>query len=138
MNMFAAVSAYSVCCLALLPGEETVQDTVDLVEVNHYYDEKANHVFDQVIFYDWSDEEQRFQVRAWRLIKNSAQLPTRDWSFGGYQLTWHDGQYLRRVHAQAMQETWTQHDPEMRERSHLPKEYRRELLSPRVHSAPAP
>lgn len=134
MSMLSIVATCSLCSLSLFPAEETLHDQVDLVEVNHYYDENANHIFDQVIFYDWSDEHQRFQVRAWRLIKETSQLPTRNLSTGGYGMIWNDGQFLREVHARAMRETWTQHDPEMRERTHFPKEYRRELLTPRVES----
>ena len=137
MGMSSIAHACSLLCLFIVPAEETVCDSVDLVEVNHFYDEEANPVFDQVIFYDWSDEQNRFQVRAWRLVKDSAQLPTRDWSTGGYQMIWNDGQILRSVHAKAMRETWTQHDPEMRERSYFPKEQRRELLAPRTAATTA-
>lgn len=136
MSMLAITSACSLCCLGLLPSETTVSDKVDLVEVNHYFDETASHVFDQVIFYDWSPEAARFQVRAWRLVKDAAQLPARNWASGGYDVTWNDGQFIRCVHAAAMRESWTQHDPEMRERGRYPKEYRRELLVPRA--APMP
>jgi hypothetical protein len=71
-------------------------------------------------------------VRAWRLVKNPAQLPQRDWKDGGYLAVWQDGEVLRHVHGQSMRETWTQYDPELIEREYLPKEQRRELRMVRV------
>jgi hypothetical protein len=131
-----------------------ISESVDLVEVNHFYDEHGRLVFDQTIFYDWQrykiegtpgalerDEAQtasggpsqefgyRFQVRAWRLIKNpQTQLPYRNWRQGGYTCgPWQDGETLRIVHARGFRETWTQYDPELVEREWLPKEKRKEL-----------
>ena len=132
MCMLSFAHACSLVCVVTIPAVETVNDTVDLVEVNHFYDDHAQPVFDQVIFYEWSREQSRFQIRAWRLVKNPAQLPTRNWRSGGYQMIWHDGQFMRHVTAKAMRETWTQYDPEMREREYLPKERRRKLIVPRV------
>ena len=34
----------------------------------------------------------RYMVRAWRLVKNPAQLPQRDWTDGGYSAIWQDGE----------------------------------------------
>lgn len=121
-----------VLVLGLNPYEDVARDSVDLIEVNHFYDEHGRLVFDQVIFYDWSPEHSRYMVRAWRLVKNPAQLPQRDWQDGGYVAVWQDGEVLRDVRATAMRETWTQYDPELLEREYLPKEKRRELKTVRL------
>jgi hypothetical protein len=71
-----------VVALGTSPQQDVVRETVDLIEVNHFYDEHGRLVFDQVIFYDWSASDARYMVRAWRLVKNPAQLPNRDWSGG--------------------------------------------------------
>jgi hypothetical protein len=114
-------------------GPEVVaRDEVDLVEINHFYDENGKHVFDQLIFYDWSAEQSRFQVRAWRLVKSPTQLPQRNWQRGEFEAVWHDGDVLRKIHAFSTRETWTQYDPELIERSSLPREQRRELHKPRA------
>jgi hypothetical protein len=114
--------------LAILPSPPVAAvDRCDLVELNHFYDEMGRLVFDQVIFYDWSDDEARFNVRAWRLGKHPSQLPFRDWESGGYRVTWLDGDRLRDVFSAHYRETWTQYDPELEEREHLPKDRRREL-----------
>ena len=111
----------------LNPVEDVASDRVDLVELNHFYDEKGRLVFDQIIFYDWSPANNRYNVRAWRLLKTPAQVPYRSWPRGEYVAVWHDGEILRKVRADSLRESWTQYDPELVEREFLPKEKRREL-----------
>ena len=126
-------------CLSMVslnPIEDLPTDHVDLVELNHYYNEKGRHVLDQVIFYDWSSEAGRYQIRDWRMIKRVSQIPRRDWRLGGYVAVWHDpleGNVLRKMHAANLRETWTQYDPEIVERSFLKKDKRRKLA--RVRSS---
>ena len=119
--------------LAILPGEQVTVDEVDLVEVNHFYvDNGRLLVFNQIIYYDWSDTACRFQVRDWRLIKSPSQIPLRDWRDGGYASEWEDFNQrngLRRVKAKSARETWTQHDPELVEREFLPQEKRKPLTA---------
>ena len=110
-------------------SESVVRDSVDLVEVNHYHDARGEPVFDQLIFYDWSRQKRRFQVRAWRLIKSENQLPRRDHRDGHWLVRWHDEGLLREVTAESHRETWTRYDPELVERDFLPQEQRLELSS---------
>lgn len=116
--------------LATIPPDLVTRESVDLIEVNHFYDERGRLVFDQVIFYDWAPEHSRYQVIAWRLIKCRSQLPTRDWHRGGHVAVWSDGEVMRSVRAASVRETWTQFDVELEERTVLPKEKRRELIRP--------
>ena len=111
------------------PSSTVLRDDVDLVEVNHYHDERGRRVFDQLIFYDWSEQRKRFQVRAWRLIKSDRQLPRRDHAADVYRVLWHDEGVLREVTAKSMRETWTQYDPELVEREYLPQDQRLDLTS---------
>jgi hypothetical protein len=129
------------------------RESVDLMELNHFYDEHGRLVFDQIIFYDWmpyviteeievekvgihevikKSEGYRYQVRAWRLVKNPNQIPNRDWRCGGYSAMWQDGEQLRFVISKSIRETWTQYDPELVEREYLPKEKRKELRVIRI------
>jgi hypothetical protein len=119
--------------LAILPSPfpQAYSECVDLIEYNHFFDEHARHIFDQVIFYDWDQDEARYNVRAWRLVKNPNQIPVRDWDTGWYSALWSDGEQLRYIRSRSIRETWTQYDPELIEREHLPKEKRRELSSRR-------
>jgi len=126
-------TSWMACLLLANPGpptEQMVVDRVDLVEVNHYYDEHGRHVFDQTIFYDWCPVQCRYNVRAWRLVKTVSQLPHRDWRTGEYVAVWHDGSVLRKVRADSFRESWTQYDPELIEQDYLPKDQRRDLRRP--------
>jgi len=110
-----------------------VTESVDLIETNHFYDDEGRLVFDQAIFYQWeSYPDNRYQVIAWRLIKHNNQLPTYNYQTNRYECIWMDGHTLRRVRSKQVRETWTQHDPEILEREHFPKEHRRNLIKPRI------
>jgi hypothetical protein len=122
--------AIAIALLSIVPvGGDVTRESCDLIELNHYFDEHARLVFDQVIFYDWDGK--RYQVRAWRLVKQEGQVPQRDWANNGYSAMWHDGEELRRMFSRSIRETWTQQggegDPELNEREWLPKERRKEL-----------
>jgi hypothetical protein len=105
--------------------------SVDLVELNHFYDENGRLVFDQVIFYDWHSIDQRFHVREWRLVKCLGHAPVRDWRNKAYVSRWSEDNGCYVVAARSFRETWTQEDPELKEREFLPKEGRTPLRSPR-------
>ena len=123
--------------IAIASAGSTARSTdqqMDLIELNHFYDEHGRHVFDQVIFYTWSESHRRFHVQAWRLVKHSSQLPVETWNPGGYRCTWHDDGVLRTVRAPAYRETWTQVDPERTNRKLFPQDQRLGLIKP-VRSA---
>ena len=113
--------------MCLDPVEDVAIDRVDLIELNHFYDEQGKHVFDQIIFYDWSPQSGRYHVRAWRLLKKPAQIPSRNWKHGEFVAVWHDGDLLRRVRGTSVRESWTQYDPELIEREFLAKDKRPDL-----------
>jgi len=124
----------AVCVLlGFTPTEHAKLDRVDLVEINHFFDEQGRLVFDQLIFYDWCAVQNRYNVRDWRLLKSPAQIPVRNWKDRDYVAVWHDFKerdVLRKVVAKMIRETWTQYDPELVEREFLPQEKRRELSKP--------
>jgi hypothetical protein len=99
---------------------------VDLVEVNHYHDKTGEHVFDQVIFYTWSSQRKRYDVREWRLAKSQSMYPV--WSRSRWLMRWHDDGVMREVVASAKRETWTTYDPEIKERKQLEREQRLPLF----------
>ena len=107
-----------------------LDEHVDLIEVNHFYDGQGRLVFDQVIFYNWDLTTSRFQIVDWRLLKSDSQIPIRDWRKRYYVAIWNDFKQkdvLRRTTCDNVRETWTQHDPELQEREFLPQEQRRSL-----------
>ena len=127
MGITSTFAVFAISAFSLSPYEDLASDQVDLVEINHYYDENGRLVFDQIIFYDWSTGSNRYHVRDWRMLKNPAQIPHRDWQKGNYIAIWRDDGVLRKVVAKAARESWTQYDPEFIEREFLPKEMRRKL-----------
>jgi hypothetical protein len=129
--LFAGCLLAALAARAEIPRGPVARDMVDLIEVNHFYDDCGRLVFDQAIYYDWHPVERRHHVRAWRLIKDDSQLPVRDWQQGGFLSVWQDGDLLRVVRSTAVRETWTQWDVEVAERDALPKERRRELTKVR-------
>lgn len=113
-----------------VPRDAVQKDDVDLIEVNHFYDCEGRLVFNQIIYYDWSHDDARYQIRDWRLLKDHDQIPTRDWRNGGYRSEWVDFKQrngLRSISAVSVRETWTLHDPELDERAILAQEKRKEL-----------
>ncbi len=119
-----------IATFSVLP-QDILEDRVDLVEINHFYDDKGQLTLDQVIYYNWSEHLSRYQVRAWRLLKTSDQIPRKDWDRNEYVAIWHDGDSLRIVHAASLRESWTQYDPEILEQQFLAKEKRLELCCKR-------
>ena len=71
MSPITTAFARIVVGFGIAPQDDVARESVDLIELNHFYDEQGRLVFDQVIFYDWSAADARYNVRAWRLVKNS-------------------------------------------------------------------
>ena len=124
--LLAAVPATAL--FAAAPQDFATAEEVDLIEVNHYYDENGAHLLDQILFYEWDGRESRYQVRAWRLLKSPHQYPRPEIDGEGYETTWREGATTRVVRSSKFRETWTQYDPELLERRNLPREERRELF----------
>jgi len=105
---------------SFVPYENELVDYVDFIEVNHYYNDKAELAFIQVIFWDWEDE---YVCVAWRL-KKSFVIPCRE----GFYYTWYDRETVRRkVIAPVYQETHTSYDPERENLKKVPAKKRRGL-----------
>jgi hypothetical protein len=105
------------------PPSYLVRDHVDLVEVNHFFDSDGNFVLDQVIYYNWSTDDTRFHVADYRLFKSPLQNPIREIGTNHFSV-WQDGSILRCIQSDGFAETWTQNDPEHRERVILPNDER--------------
>ena len=69
--------------IATVPFIAPVVDEVDLVEVNHVYNDQGNHRFTQLIFYNYqrgydADVQKRrlrYQVVDWRILKGRLPMP---------------------------------------------------------------
>lgn len=94
------------------------QEHVDMIEINHFYDCRGCHVYDQVIFWRRNPSTLRFEVGSWILCDEQDKYPTR-LSDGLIHCRWRDGQQLRDVRSRVLRESWTQTDPERANRRQL-------------------
>jgi hypothetical protein len=115
--------------LGMVPVSPVVDDTADVIEINRYYDHDGKRVFQQLIFWDWREEEGAYRVFAWRMVKSREQHPVFDHWRGEYTLVFLDQGVLRRIRAPSLRETWTQYDPELLDRQFLSPNQRRGLAN---------
>lgn len=131
MNLATFIAASLL--LAVVPQDAgIVRDRCEVIEINNFCDSDAHPVFVQAIFWDDAGH-----VIDWRLVKNRADQERaniqirRDYAGGGYVATWLDSETLREVRSKCWRETWTQHDPELVDREHMPMDRRRKLAAGR-------
>lgn len=123
--------ALALLLLSVVPQAGGVlADRVDLIELNHFYDEQGREVFDQMIFWEWDGDRSRFHAIDFRLVKSPRQVPAFDFETRCWVSIWPDGDLLRKVRAGSFRETWTQYDPELYDRKFVPKDLRRGLARP--------
>lgn len=112
-------------------GTPTLRESVDLIELNHFYDDLGRHTYDQVIFYEWSAEYTRYHVLAWCLVEDDqSRMPVMLPGGREVQVRWYDRDVkrTREVRSKLFRETWTQTDPERENKKLLDEKYRNSLL----------
>ena len=92
---------------------------VDVIEHNSLYDDRANLILKQLIF--WDLRNGRYIARDWRLDRG--QFNTRR-ANGMTRITWCDSGKLRTVTTTRYFKSWTQFDPELVNRDVLPQDER--------------
>ena len=127
------VSLLLVLAVCAAPGgtaDNAARDHVDVIEINHYIDERGDPLVGQVLFFAWSDRDNRYNLRAWRFLSSVGDklpMPTPD---GGCVLRFSDKGVPREVYAKIWRQTWTRYDREVREQTHVAREQRPELARP--------
>ena len=104
---------------------------VDLIELNHRYDDQGRHCYDQVIFYEWSPDYRRYHVVAWCLVDHGlSRLPTLDHSKNRYVVRWFDRETgrQREIWSPIYRETWSDWDPERANKELMDEKYRVSLF----------
>lgn len=120
--------------LAVAPvSRSEVREHVDLVELNEFHDVAGRHVYDQVIFYEWSPNLNRYHVRAWCLVDDRdliSRRPQRDYRTGLYVVHWQDRDQniLRTITATHYRHSFSQVDPERENKKLLPEAERQALI----------
>jgi len=51
--------------------DDTIVDTFDMIEVNHYHNEWGVQVWSQVILWDWHSSDSKFHCEKWILMKDA-------------------------------------------------------------------
>ena len=133
---FPLVCDFVLPLLLSLPGNGTTSSrelvqSVDLIELNHFYDDLGRHAYDQVIFYEWSPDYRRYHVVAWCLVEdNLSRMPTLDHDRRQYSVRWYDkdARVQRVVWSPMFRETWSTTDPERANKKLLDEKYRVSLL----------
>jgi hypothetical protein len=114
--------------LSVVPfSHREVQEHVDLTETNHFHDQCGRYVYTQTIFWEWDHAFARYHVRAWTLL---APKPKRDYRSGLYRVAYTDrDQNLERVITSThYRETWSQVDPERKNKRLLDERDRLQLV----------
>jgi len=100
------------------PSESVIVDRVDLIEINHFCDDQGRPILHQLIFYEWSEDDGRYQVRDWLPLRKTYQHPQKNWNTGDYSAIWYDKGRKRIVESATLRESWTAYDPELTERNY--------------------
>lgn len=121
--------------LALCVGPQriVIPDTVDVIELNHYYDAECKLVFSQWVFWEWDRESAEYRVRDWRLCRDAREGPEFDARRARWRLSLSDasqGYALRRIEAIGFSIVHSQVDRELENRKSWPMECRRLLTPP--------
>ena len=111
-------------------NQNEVKERVDLIELNHFYDDLCRPAYDQVILYEWSPDHRRFDVIAWALIDNLEKAPHQLAGSGQWEVRWYDVDHkvFRVVGARLYRETWSQVDPERENKKLMPEKHRVGLM----------
>lgn len=91
---------------------------VDLIELNHFYDELGRHAYDQVILWERSPDYNRFDVCDWWLVECLEEFPCKC----GERFVVQHG--ARCISSKLFRETWTYSDPERDNKKLLDEKYR--------------
>ena len=93
--------------LCVLTNPFVTHEHVDSIEINHFHNECGQHVYTQLIMweFDWASGEDH--CRAWKLIDAETMVK-------GKTAAWFDAdaRMQRKITAGYVRETFTQHDPE--------------------------
>lgn len=88
---------------------------VDLIELNHKYNEAGEHSFDQIIFWQWNPHLRRYYSVGWTIVKESHGLcgyPVKQGEWYRCRVS-HWGGEPRVVHSKKYRETVTTYDPDL-------------------------
>ena len=118
--------------LLSVPIAFSTHEHVDAIELNHFHDQRGHLVYDQVIFWERTPVNGRFQVRAWCLVDDRETMNRRPIQNdnGLYEcfMVASSERLTRRIVSRVFRESWTQTDPEREDKKRHPESLRIELV----------
>jgi hypothetical protein len=114
--------------------DNTLRESTDLIELNHQYGKKGEHVFDQIIFWEILPETRKLKVRAWTLADydNSHKRFALKKLDNIYTVTYFDQDVRaeRKITSRIFRESWTHEDPERENKKLYNENTRTGLIKP--------
>lgn len=108
-----------------------VREHVDLMELNHKYDNRGCYTFSQVIFWERSPANGKYHVRDWMIVDVEESLCCIPVKRGGiYASAFVKNGVFYDVRSQLFRESWTNTDPEIEDGKVYPKHLRKLLTKP--------
>ena len=103
---------------SLQPYTSEVIQQADVVEYNHFYDDNGKHVFDQLILWKWDYFVGSNVSHGFKIVKGNESIEPKC-------ILWEEGEEIHKIDSKCpLYETWTQYDPENKNREVFPKELR--------------
>ena len=119
-----------------LRGSFAIKQNCDMMELNHFYDGKCKHIYDQVIYWRRKPENGKYEVRAWALVEDRESIrnrPIKNVNSGlweSYYKRSGDDYYIL-ITSPIFKESWTQKDPEREDKKNLPENLRLDFYNKR-------
>lgn len=118
INLFAKIVLLTVAVAVASDNRiDRHVESVDLIELNHFYSQCGKHTFTQVIFWDIDPATRKLHVRGYRLVNTEDDLPIRNELNGEYETRfirlYRDQQSVAwKIRSNMFRESWSQIDPE--------------------------
>ena len=93
------------------------KEACDMIEVHHMHDANGNPLFDQIIFWDWHSDENRYHVRAWKITQD--ERPVKHGN--RWYISYPDQSIGRCFVSSICKESWLQRDPERDDKHEWPE-----------------
>ena len=123
-------SLLMICACAIAIGNPLrhkppeVVNVVDIIELNHKYDDNGKLTFSQLIFWRWDVVDRMFHVASWRMVDEHHYVRRQGMGFEDREVRdLLHGVVITRAHS--YRETWTHYDPELEDKKLFPDDRRR-------------
>ena len=122
--MVAIAICAVMCGVPRVAAQPTTSISVDVIELNHVYDDRCQIRFHQLIYWRWHVSDRKFHVAHWRMVDEQHYVARHGLGFRDcYQMPDFGMRYT--VDANSYRETWTQYDRELLDHAEWPVDRRK-------------